>query len=178
LPLFRFPSLSLPSRAAVPAVALGLQVLALGVLAMQGLHQGLKGQGPDGWPTLALGVLAAALLIGLTLSAREMRRVLRRSDALAPGQEVLRQAFAHVAARQFELWKLTPAERDVALLSLQGQGLDQIGKIRRAAAGTIRTQFARIYAKSGVSSRAQFAAVFLVALIGETPQSSNRKDPE
>jgi len=165
-----------PTRASVPfLVALGIQGLAAAFFVVETLTEARGG--PASWHPVAELSMAAALIIGLLLSLRELRRVLRRANEQASALEVVQQAFSRVAARQFDLWKLTPAERDEAQLSLKGYDLDQIGKRRGAAAGTIRAQFARIYAKSGVSNRAQFASVFLVELIGGTPQAPNRNAP-
>jgi DNA-binding CsgD family transcriptional regulator len=72
--------------------------------------------------------------------------------------------------QQFDLWKLTNAEKVIAVLSLQGHELEKIAAIRGAAVGTVRAQLAKIYGKSGVSNRAQLSAVFVERLIaGEDP---------
>ena len=113
--------------------------------------------------------VALALIIGIVLSVYEFRMVLRRADEQASALEIVRTTFARVLKRQFDLWRLTPAERQIARLSLEGRDVEEISRIRRAALGTIRAQFARIYAKSGVSNRAQFASIFLTELIG-SPQ--------
>lgn len=92
----------------------------------------------------------------------------------------MRETFSRVLTRQFDLWKLTPAERIIARLSLEGLDVDEISRIRGSALGTIRAQFARIYSKSGVSNRAQFASIFLTELVGgspETAKSSNESQP-
>ncbi|MFN3642142.1 MAG: helix-turn-helix transcriptional regulator [Gemmobacter sp.] len=69
------------------------------------------------------------------------------------------------AAAQFRAWGLTPAERDVAWLALEGLDTAEIAGRRGAAAGTVRAQLARVYAKAGVSGRAQFAALFVEDLL-------------
>jgi DNA-binding CsgD family transcriptional regulator len=118
--------------------------------------------------------VALALVIGILLSIRELRLVLRRVDEQASALDIVRTTFARVIKRQFDLWKLTPAERAIARLSLEGLDVDEISKIRSAALGTIRAQFARIYSKSGVSNRAQFASIFLTELIGGTSATAEK----
>jgi hypothetical protein len=44
----------------------------------------------------------------------------------------------------------------------------EIAELRGAAQGTVRAQLTRIYAKAGVSGRAQFAAFFVEDLLGES----------
>lgn len=124
-------------------------------------------------------IVTLALLIGIALAAKELRRVLQRSNEQASALDILRTTFAQVLKRQFDLWRLTPAERDIATLSLEGLDVEEIRKIRSSATGTVRAQFARIYAKSGVSSRAQFASIFLTELVGRSPQAARTaNDPK
>jgi DNA-binding CsgD family transcriptional regulator len=73
-----------------------------------------------------------------------------------------------VIDRQFTAWALTPAERDVAFLALKGLDVAEIAGLRGAAQGTVRAQLTKIYAKAGVSGRAQFAAYFVEDLLGES----------
>ncbi len=111
--------------------------------------------------------VALALIIGIYFAIRELRTVLRRAKAQASALGVASGAFLKVMDARFEAWKLTPAECEVAQLSLKGLDIVDIAKLRDAAPGTIRAQFARVYAKSGVSNRAQFASVFLEELMGD-----------
>lgn len=113
--------------------------------------------------------VALALCIGTWFTIRELRRMLQtarereRALALASG------AFLQVVEKQFDLWHLTPAEKDVAWLSLKGLDVAEIAAMRHAANGTVRAQLARIYGKSGVTSRAQFASIFVDELMGRLP---------
>lgn len=115
--------------------------------------------------------VALALLIGLFFAIRDLRAVIRRSNEQASALALASGAFLRVMDNRFTSWKLTPAEREVAQLSLKGLDITDIAKLRGAANGTVRAQFARIYAKSGVSNRAQFASVFMSELMGGTPAS-------
>lgn len=120
--------------------------------------------------------VAIALCIGAWFTIRELRRLLQaakerdRALALASG------AFLQVVEKQFDLWHLTPAEKDVAWLSLKGVDVAEIAALRNAANGTVRAQLARIYGKSGVTSRAQFASIFVDELMGRLPDRAPRKD--
>jgi DNA-binding CsgD family transcriptional regulator len=63
--------------------------------------------------------------------------------------------------RQFLMWKLTEAERDVGLLILKGLSLKEIAAVRVTSERTIRAQARSIYAKAGLSGRAALSAFFL-----------------
>ena len=107
---------------------------------------------------LALGVVFGAITLRQTLEEMRMQDI-----ALASA----RGALGDVIAAQFTQWGLTPAERDVGFLALKGLDVAEIAEVRGAASGTVRAQLTRIYAKAGVTGRAQFAAWFVEDLLGE-----------
>ncbi|MFD2175904.1 helix-turn-helix transcriptional regulator [Rhodobacter lacus] len=121
------------------------------------------GPGPE---TLFEGFIAIALSSGVVAGGWQLRRALETQRAQARALDVARGALAEVIEAQFSRWGLTPAERDVALFALKGLDVAEIAELRGAAAGTVRAQMARVYAKSGVSGRAQFAALFVEDLLG------------
>ncbi|SOC15378.1 helix-turn-helix transcriptional regulator [Rhodobacter maris] len=121
------------------------------------------GPGPE---TLFEGFIAFALSSGVAVGGWQLRRALETQRAQARALDVARGALAEVIEAQFSRWGLTPAERDVALFALKGLDVAEIADLRGAATGTVRAQMARVYAKSGVSGRAQFAALFVEDLLG------------
>jgi DNA-binding CsgD family transcriptional regulator len=62
---------------------------------------------------------------------------------------------------QFDSWRLTAGEADVAILMLKGLSHKEIANLRHSSAATVRQQAAAVYGKSGLSSRAELAAYFL-----------------
>lgn len=110
-------------------------------------------------------LIAVALMIGVVLGALEMRRALERAGRAETALKAASGALAELIAARFEEWALTPAEREVAMLALKGFDVAEIASQRGAAAGTVRAQLARIYAKSGASGRAQFVALFVEDLL-------------
>ncbi len=111
--------------------------------------------------TIVESVIAAGLLLGSLYGISE----LRRSHALLRSQEdalaAVNGALSEVIEAQFTAWGLTPAEREIGLLALKGFDTAEIAAVRGAAQGTVRAQMTSIYAKSGTSGRAQFAAFFV-----------------
>lgn len=67
--------------------------------------------------------------------------------------------------RQFDAWKLTPAEREVALLILKGYGHKQIAGATQRSERTVRQHAVTVYQKSGLAGRAELAAFFLEDLL-------------
>jgi DNA-binding CsgD family transcriptional regulator len=67
--------------------------------------------------------------------------------------------------RQFRAWQLTPTEREVALLLLQGHGHKWIAAQTRRSERTVRQHAVAVYEKAGLGGRAELAAFFLQDLI-------------
>ena len=107
------------------------------------------------------------LVLGIFFGVWALRRTIELLRAQDAALDVARGALSQVIETQFQNWGLTPAERDVAFLALKGLDVAEIADMRGAAQGTVRAQLTRIYAKAGVSGRAQFAAFFVEDLLGE-----------
>jgi DNA-binding CsgD family transcriptional regulator len=112
-------------------------------------------------------LVALALALGMAFGVMVLRQTLEDMRAQDVALATARGALADVIAAQFTAWGLTPAERDVGFLALKGLDVAEIAELRGRAAGTVRAQLTRIYAKAGVSGRAQFAAYFVEDLLGE-----------
>lgn len=112
-------------------------------------------------------LVTCALIMGILFGAFALRRTIELLRAQEAALDVARGALSDVIDSQFTDWGLTPAERDVGLLALKGLDVAEIAEVRSAAQGTVRAQLTRIYAKAGVSGRAQFAAWFVEDLLGQ-----------
>lgn len=106
------------------------------------------------------------LVLGIMFGVWALRRTIELLRAQEAALDVARGALSQVIDQQFTAWSLTPAERDVAFLALKGLDVAEIAGMRGAAQGTVRAQLTKIYAKAGVSGRAQFAAYFVEDLLG------------
>ncbi len=88
--------------------------------------------------------------------------------AVAERDEVSQQSTRHFLQSmqvQFESWKLTPSEKDVALLLVKGLSLEEIAQARKCGAKTVRQHAANVYAKANLNGRHQLAAYFLEDLL-------------
>ena len=122
---------------------------------------------PVGAHSLLEGLVVTALVSGIGLSLWQLRRTHEHMRLQERTIETARGDLARTIGRQFDLWGLTPAEKDVGLFALKGLDVAQIATLRGSAAGTVRAQLTRIYAKAGVSGRAQFGAWFVEDLLAE-----------
>ena len=67
--------------------------------------------------------------------------------------------------QQLEIWKLSPSEKDIALLLLKGLSLKEIADIRSVSERTVRQQSTHIYQKANLTGRAELSAYFLEDLL-------------
>jgi DNA-binding CsgD family transcriptional regulator len=79
---------------------------------------------------------------------------------------------ARAIDQQFDRWRLSPAEKEVALLLLKGLSHKEVAEIRSVTEATARQQARAVYKKAGLSGRSDLAAFFLEDLMlpaGEAP---------
>lgn len=126
----------------------------------------------------SVAALAALLAAGLIVwqraaAARREKELFKhledaRQDASARGAEVqsLLRGLSEQIDRQFAEWGLTPAEREVALLTLKGLRHKEIAAARATTERTVRQQALTIYKKAGLDGRTDLAAFFLEDLLG------------
>jgi DNA-binding CsgD family transcriptional regulator len=101
---------------------------------------------------LVLGLVFGALALGRSL------RDLRRAEARLHRAST---AFIDILNARFDEWRLTPAERDVALFAIKGMSLQDIATLRNTSEGTVKAQTNAIYRKAGVSGRPQLLSLFI-----------------
>jgi DNA-binding CsgD family transcriptional regulator len=112
------------------------------------------------------GAVAANRVLRESLAERNAERDAWRSSA--------EQALAGLGAAidaQFAAWGLTPAEREVALLVLQGHGHKEIAVRTGRSERTVRQHAATAYEKAGLGGRAELAAFFLEGVMLPAPGS-------
>ncbi len=96
-----------------------------------------------------------------SLEARETERREWQTTA-----EDALQSMRTAVEAQMERWALTPTEREIAFLLLQGVGHRQIAERTGRSERTVRQHAVSIYDKSGLDGRAALAGFFLQGLSG------------
>jgi DNA-binding CsgD family transcriptional regulator len=159
---------------------LGLGVLLGAIAAAGAIDLALDAPGPTSRLHVAFELAFVALcLVGIVVLWRGWRReresLSRAREALA-GHAADRDAWRARAERllrglgeeidgQLGRWGLTPAERDTALLLLEGYGHKDAARVLAKSERTVRQQAIAVYRKSGLSGRAELAAFFLEDLL-------------
>lgn len=112
-------------------------------------------------------LVVLALVLGMAFIAHEIRKVLGRQKRLEVQIGAASGAFMELLEQHFDIWSLTPAERDVALLVIKGLSIAEIAALRSSKEGTVKAQCNAIYAKAGVKGRHQLLSYFVEELMGE-----------
>lgn len=117
---------------------------------------------------------------------RQRRRAAEMNQALdhARGEATLwRERHADVLSglsraidQQLEAWTLTPVEKEVAMLLLKGLSFKEIAAVRGTSERTVRQQAGAVYAKSGLTGRAELAAFFLEDLLVDFPSDGRETE--
>lgn len=120
---------------------------------------------------------ALGLLLGVVLGVIVLQRTLRRSAEIEDQLRRASGAFMQMLEDRFDSWRLTPAERDVALFAIKGLSGADIARLRGVSEGTVKAQSNAIYRKAGVSGRGQLLSLFLDDLmVLPEPESDWSKD--
>ncbi|MEO8624315.1 MAG: helix-turn-helix transcriptional regulator [bacterium] len=167
------------NRRLVPLLAVVLGLVVLGGTVDLVLDR------PTNWRSLHVAFELGIILLSLTFAGllwrgwwrtaralRHTRQALastRRSlaerqaehEAWRRRAEVERAGFGRAVDAQFAKWGLTPTEREVAFLLLQGHGHKQIAARTGRGERTVRQHAVAVYQKSGIDGRAELAAFFL-----------------
>ncbi len=117
-------------------------------------------------------VMATTLWLGWWTSERsveELRRSLEERsherDAWRASAEHALEGMGRAIDRQFDVWRLTAAEREVALLLLKGHSHKAIAKHTDRSPQTVRQHAAAVYKKADLTGRAELSAYFLEDLM-------------
>ncbi len=118
---------------------------------------------PVSWAIYELIEIGAALglLCGVVFGALALRRSMHDAARMKSQLRVASGAFMDLLEEAFQEWRLTPAERDVALFAIKGLSTQEIAALRETSEGTVKAQTASIYRKAGVSGRPQLLSLFI-----------------
>ena len=119
-------------------------------------------------------MIAGALVMATTLwlgwwrsahSAADLQRSLATQraerDAWKASAEAALEGLGRAIDAQFRSWRLTPTEREVALMLLKGYGHKEIAALMGRSERTVRQHAGVVYDKAGIAGRAELAAYFL-----------------
>ena len=110
-------------------------------------------------------VWASFLIIQLLKTRKNMQLLQADVEHWRQESNKWAQGLAESIDRQFDAWKLTPAEKEVAMLLMKGLDHKSIAEIRGTTERTARQQAVTLYQKSAMAGRAELTAFFLEDLL-------------
>ncbi len=159
------PSVKKERRAATLAAIILVQALCAMFFIGDVIVDLAEGDHLDDMHLILEAVAAIALSAGVIYLMRELRDLLNRMATMETGLRAARGEMTIIIDSFFDQWRLTPSEREIALLVLKGIDNESIARIRGTAQGTVRAQCTRIYAKAEVDGRAQLLSIFMEELL-------------
>ncbi|MFN7225401.1 MAG: helix-turn-helix transcriptional regulator, partial [Paracoccaceae bacterium] len=107
------------------------------------------------------GIATILMGVAFVLSYRQLR--FHRS-ALADAKdriEAVRGDFAELVGARFREWGLSPAEYEIALLTVKGLRIAEIAQMRDSRESTVKSHLSAIFKKASVASRTELLAKFV-----------------
>lgn len=101
----------------------------------------------------------------LQAAGDEVRRWQGEADRWRQEHRATLDGLGAAIEMQFQRWGLSDAEREVALLVLKGLSHREVSGVRGTSERTCRQQARSVYAKAGLTGRAELSAFFLEDLL-------------
>ena len=111
-------------------------------------------------------IASLSLVAAIVFEVKYLMQLLRRKAHLENSLRIANSAIHDVIEAEFENWRLTPAEQDVATFLVKGLSTSEIADMRGSAEGTIKAHLNAIYRKSGTRSRAEMLSLLIDTLMG------------
>ena len=121
-------------------------------------------------------IVFVGVSVVLVLGVRDLRHLRARLNREEKRNLWLSGALAESISGQMDEWRLTRSEKDVAWLIIKGYRFSEIAQARGVKESTPRLQATSVYAKAGVSGRAEFVAEILQPLLLSMPDGSSHQE--
>lgn len=132
---------------------------------------GTAEQEPEGGHAYIEALATLALIAAIVVEVRILMWLLRRKAHLEQALSTAQSAVQEVIDAELDGWRLTPAERDVAMFVIKGLSTSEIAEMRGSAEGTVKAQLNAIYRKSGCGNRSELMSLMIDTLMGQRPDN-------
>lgn len=117
-------------------------------------------------------IVFVGISVALIIGARDLRSLRENLRREAERNRAFSGELAAVIDDRMEEWRLTRSEKDVAWMIIKGYRFTEIADARGVKESTCRLQATSLYAKAGVSGRAEFVAEIIQPLLLSIPNES------
>jgi len=98
---------------------------------------------------------------------RELLRFTKRQSKMSDQVRVASGEFSEVIRELFDQWKLSPSEKEVAILLIKGLSFAEIAEARNAKEGTVKAQSNAVYRKADVKGARELLALLFDELLSD-----------
>ena len=121
-------------------------------------------------------IVFVGISVALVLGARDLRSLRARLVRESRRVRAFAGELAETIDEQMDEWRMTRSEKEVGWLIIKGYRFSEIAEARGVKESTARLQATSLYAKAGVSGRAEFVAEIIQPLFLAMPESVARRE--
>ena len=123
-------------------------------------------------------IVFAGVSVVLVFSTLDLHRLRSRLRHEVKRNQLFSTVLADSIGDQMDEWRLTRSEKTVAWYIIKGYRFSEIANIRGVKESSTRLQATSVYAKAGVSGRAELVAEILQPLLLDVPGNIVHRNPE
>jgi DNA-binding CsgD family transcriptional regulator len=114
-------------------------------------------------------ILESGVFIGICLAlALQVRRAIKLTSTVSNIQDEVTRLKRHLnelILEEFDRWKLTKTEKDIAIMLIKGYSMQEIAELRGVKEKSVRQQATGIYSKANLSNRYELTSHFIEDLL-------------
>ena len=132
-----------------------------GIFFIQDIYIDIVIEGKDFSHVFIESGVFTAILLALAL---ELRHVVQLSSTVSNTQQEVSRLKKHLndlIHEEFNHWKLTKTEQEIAIMLIKGFSMQEIAEIRNVKEKSVRQQATGIYSKSNLSNRYELTSHFI-----------------
>ncbi len=122
-------------------------------------------------------ITTGSLAMALGVIGWQIQRLLGEHRKAHDSVRVASGELLSVIDDHFTQWRLSPSEREIALLLIKGFSTQEIADLRNTRCGTVKSQSSAIYQKVGIRGRNELAAYFVEDLLGGDKLLAQKSTP-
>jgi DNA-binding CsgD family transcriptional regulator len=109
--------------------------------------------------------LTLIIIVGLTSLFFQIKSLIRSYDLQKVALDSASGQLVSVVNNNFEKWKLSESEKEVAWLLIKALSIQEIADARNTKIGTVKSQSNSVYQKAGLQGRAELVSYFVEDLL-------------
>ncbi len=141
-----------------------------GMFFVQDIYIDIVIEGKDFSHIITESGVFTAILLALALEVRHVVQLTSKVSSTQQEVTRLKKHLSDLIHEEFNRWKLTTTEEEIAIMLIKGFSMQEIAEIRNVKEKSVRQQATGIYSKSGLGNRYELTSYFIEDLLAsDTP---------